>query len=352
MTDTEAGLLRAVLERPGDDLRRLVYADWLEENQLDRCPRCNGGGHSVTLVSGDFGFYERKQYCATCDGDGRVFNGNAERAEFIRVQVELARSFHPPLTTSHQLLSPEGNPECEPDCPRCREVRLRQREWKLWKAHWKDWFGGLGVPGNWIVTTTGKIALETRGMTCDVWRGFVEHVTAPLTVLFGGKCGRCRERGYVAEPGTRYGTMDCPDCKGKGRTPGVAPQLWACQPVTRVTPTGTTPLNFAHGHWHWMRGDGHRFSLPEELYDLLPSRSECGQGCEETQAAALDVVSAAAVAYGRSVAAGHTHTVRCESCSGEGCDFKGHGDPKLFCDGSGEVRRRGLPPLRAEGVRT
>lgn len=29
--DTEAALLRAVLDRPGDDLPRLVYADWLDE---------------------------------------------------------------------------------------------------------------------------------------------------------------------------------------------------------------------------------------------------------------------------------------------------------------------------------
>src|SRR2546423_15203209 len=48
MTD-EQGLLQAILESPGDDLPRLVYADWLDEN------------------------------------------GDPDRAEFIRTQVELAR---------------------------------------------------------------------------------------------------------------------------------------------------------------------------------------------------------------------------------------------------------------------
>lgn len=51
MTDTEQGaaLLRGILDHPADDLPRLVYADWLDEN------------------------------------------GQAERAEFVRVQVELAK---------------------------------------------------------------------------------------------------------------------------------------------------------------------------------------------------------------------------------------------------------------------
>src|SRR5207253_4331362 len=48
-TSEEAALLRAIVERPEDDGVRLVYADWLEEH------------------------------------------GQPERADFIRVQIELAR---------------------------------------------------------------------------------------------------------------------------------------------------------------------------------------------------------------------------------------------------------------------
>ncbi len=38
MTTDEQGYLRGILEHPADDFRRLIYADWLEENgQADRC---------------------------------------------------------------------------------------------------------------------------------------------------------------------------------------------------------------------------------------------------------------------------------------------------------------------------
>ena len=35
MTDTERGLMNAILENPGDDLAREVYADWMTENDRD-----------------------------------------------------------------------------------------------------------------------------------------------------------------------------------------------------------------------------------------------------------------------------------------------------------------------------
>jgi uncharacterized protein (TIGR02996 family) len=74
MTD-DAAFLRAVLDAPGDDAPRLVYADWLEEN------------------------------------------GQGDRAEFIRVQCELARL----------PIEDERRPDLE-----AREVRLlsaRRKEW-------------------------------------------------------------------------------------------------------------------------------------------------------------------------------------------------------------------------------
>jgi uncharacterized protein (TIGR02996 family) len=55
---TEAAILRAVCDRPEDDLPRLVYADWLEDHA---------------------------GYTPDPDAAGT-------RAEFIRVQVELARA--------------------------------------------------------------------------------------------------------------------------------------------------------------------------------------------------------------------------------------------------------------------
>jgi uncharacterized protein (TIGR02996 family) len=76
---TGDALLRAVLGDPADDGLRLVYADWLEEN------------------------------------------GQGERAEFIRVQVELAGG--------KPCLSESASPRrfCRPECRRCA-LRRRERE--------------------------------------------------------------------------------------------------------------------------------------------------------------------------------------------------------------------------------
>ena len=81
MSDGEA-LLRAILDHPDDDAPRLVYADWLDEN------------------------------------------GQPERAEFIRVQVQLAR-----LPADH------------PDRPRLarterRLLRIHHRIWSKWLPWW------------------------------------------------------------------------------------------------------------------------------------------------------------------------------------------------------------------------
>jgi uncharacterized protein (TIGR02996 family) len=75
----EAALLRAIYANPDDDTPRLVYADWLDEH------------------------------------------GQPERAEFIRVQVELART------------------ECEES-----HQRLEERADELHEAHCEEWTKGLG----------------------------------------------------------------------------------------------------------------------------------------------------------------------------------------------------------------
>jgi uncharacterized protein (TIGR02996 family) len=85
MSDEDA-LLLGIIENPDADAPRLVYADWLEER------------------------------------------GKQERAEFIRVQCELAKL-------------PEGDP---------RRARLEPRERRLLKKHKKEWSGPLrGLASSW-----------------------------------------------------------------------------------------------------------------------------------------------------------------------------------------------------------
>lgn len=70
MTDQE-GLLKAIHANPRENTPRLVYADWLDENAgMLVCPTC--GGRT--------GF----NHCPRCDGSGRVPDGRATSAAFIR----------------------------------------------------------------------------------------------------------------------------------------------------------------------------------------------------------------------------------------------------------------------------
>src|SRR5215208_5695078 len=80
MSDEDA-LLAAIAAHPEEDTPRLVYADWLDEN------------------------------------------GQPERAEFVRVQCELARL---------------GEHDDSP-----RKAELRQREKKLWTRHRRAWRADL-----------------------------------------------------------------------------------------------------------------------------------------------------------------------------------------------------------------
>jgi uncharacterized protein (TIGR02996 family) len=85
--DDEAAFLRAIAGAPADDAPRLVYADWLDEH------------------------------------------GRPERAEFIRLQCELAR------------------PRTAP----ARRRRLTARVQELLDAHRRRWLGGLaGSPVPWV----------------------------------------------------------------------------------------------------------------------------------------------------------------------------------------------------------
>src|SRR5262245_36580943 len=119
-------LFRAILDNPDDDSLRLVHADFLEEH------------------------------------------GEPERAEFIRVQIELSRL-------------PAGDPRRGP---------LAAREERLLAEHGESWMGKLGerVPV-WDFDPAFKAA-PPRGRVSrplvDAWRfrrGFVEEVTIDTPVF-------------------------------------------------------------------------------------------------------------------------------------------------------------------------
>jgi uncharacterized protein (TIGR02996 family) len=124
--DTQQALLRAILLNPADDVARLVYADWLDEGAATvPCPKCKGRGDD----GGDA--YDRGMVgiCPACSGTGTVACERAARAEFIRLQCELARSESLPGITQTQLalaartaelLTEHGREWAHVVCPTCK----------------------------------------------------------------------------------------------------------------------------------------------------------------------------------------------------------------------------------------
>lgn len=138
---THDALLAAILDDPADDLRRLIYADWLEEN------------------------------------------GQSERGEFIRVQVELGRLPASQMASCREICKP-------PDFEGCPQRELRRREHALIAEHGYGWCDGLLGP-DWKTDGSGKAGCtvrvgyfsgerETAEFALAFRRGFVAQVRCPL----------------------------------------------------------------------------------------------------------------------------------------------------------------------------
>lgn len=126
MTDREA-LIAAVCESPDDDTPRLIFADWCEEH------------------------------------------GEPERAEFVRLQIELARADYS-LCTFPITLCNVNTFQQWAHAASCPVGRLRRRERELWPSSpvkFKEWFGGW-LAGS--VLSRGFI----ESVSCS-WADFLAH---------------------------------------------------------------------------------------------------------------------------------------------------------------------------------
>lgn len=239
MTDdaTCRALISAVAASPDDDTPRLVFADWLDDQGAPEA---------------------------------------AARAEFIRVQCELAR------TACRCQKCASVDSDIPPRLCIKRLTGLQEREAVLW-------FGGVAEP---IVAAFRDAVPMTRpnwgwGVTIDpdhkpredgnlvVARGFPAVARLTLGQFAGLPCTRTdcfNEDGDGPEP-------ECPRCNGTGfLRAGLAAALGAVVGLTAICPTDKEPhesvdrRQSAVARWMWILNEAHPgdpSSLPPSIFHRL-----------------------------------------------------------------------------------
>ena len=298
-------LLRRILENPFDDAPRLIYSDILEEL------------------------------------------GEEERAEFVRVQLQIDQlkqqktDLYNEETDWQECTSLSANwcPNCgdcccknpedsksDGDCPlhaphskhdclsqnldelhRCvdRETRIANHsgEWLTYGIGNKLTYVWNGNGGN------GFCVVTSEGVEIVWQRGFISEIRLTCKQFVGGTCKTCGGTGTIGV----YVNYDpiCRLCSGTGRVEGLAKRLFSEHPVVRVVLTDKEPIDNAGvmeyfgepsnppDTWFWLKDTGRsgmRWAIPEALFMFL-SKDEFS-----SEDVALDDLSAACVAHGRSLA--------------------------------------------------
>jgi len=152
----EADFLRAICLHPDDDAPRLIFADWLDENERETECDCEGGG----IDSGGETPWGTPIVvkCHHCDGKGVVSSSHAERAEFIRLGCRLER------------IPPIGKCAYE----------ISQRLEGLFESNKTAWFGE-----QWAILHNGKSREDSLATHPDLThafasRGFIDEIHCTL----------------------------------------------------------------------------------------------------------------------------------------------------------------------------
>ncbi len=268
----------AILREPGCDLHRLAFADYLDEQ------------------------------------------GDHNRAEFIRVQCEIAwlesaaGGEHPNMLNHPNALYRQG--QCF-QCDKTTALGVRERD--LWGVVDRAIIP-VGFAGHYGFTPDApniQVAIFRRG--------FVDEVRLSCAAFVGERCAMCDGAGSRTVPGG-HGDTDtvlCAACNpddydrmcgrrhpDAGRTPGLARAIFAAHPVTRVVLVDTTPGHDANVYtWERDRHNGDRSpaTLPPDLWEYVQATRRHTNLMAgrvflyyQTAAAANDALSAGGVALGRS----------------------------------------------------
>lgn len=309
MTEQET-LLRAIRKNPEDDTVRLAYADWLDERDgpVD-CTYCRGRDECPK----EDGTFDPAWHCPHCNGRK---NGFAQRAEFIRVQVEIAQM---EARQAHWHYRDEFYDKVEDS----EYAALRQRAHDLFIRYRFDWFEKPIPP---LASGPAAYLYEPRTVTgcLSTGRGFISTALLTLTTFFGGQCWRCRGLGEVFSASGADDYYECGACLsdparpgyGTGRISGIAKKLFELHPVQRLMLTDRAPSFDGH---RWFGTDNpddlnEVNRLPMELYALVsvdprgtgpyrfPPNTFNPNTYFKTEQDAWDALCDACVKYGRTLA--------------------------------------------------
>jgi uncharacterized protein (TIGR02996 family) len=321
--------LAAILADPADDLPRLQAADWLDDHAAGAtcqacaghgrvaggrtnwtCERCRGSRRvALTPMSsracpacrgrGSFAG-PATMVCPDCGGEGTHAAEFRARAEFIRVQVEIADQRRGRYPAS------EANDRRQDELEgRVSTILAR------YQARWLRAELSARIPA-------ARVSQRARAGATFV-RGFVGRLSLPGSDLWGWVCGLCAGTGRLFS-GRPDPDPPCYACKGRGSTgAGLAAVFRVC-PVESVEPQHARPADpgdlipggiVRDGHHYFWRESDAADSLPWELPPAVFARLEGGHVAGRrggrgpttrdypSRAAAELALSAALVALGR-----------------------------------------------------
>jgi uncharacterized protein (TIGR02996 family) len=263
MTDGDY-IYRAILAHPDEDTPRLAYADWLDEN------------------------------------------GQPDRAEFIRVQVELAGwkpYVAPPeileIATSGRMYARMAAEQIADDARKHadRKTDLRLRERELFDANLCRWESGRVIP-DCAYRIPGRGNDDTAPVMAIYRRGFVAEIRLTAAAFLGEVCAFCEGRGHFQSSGSY---AECPRCRGPlgtgtGRTGGLAKELFSRHPIERVVLTDVRAICGARSNLYFTA------IVDQNGFVAYPDQPPFPRKTYATAAECEADLSAALVAYGRRLA--------------------------------------------------
>ncbi len=273
MSDLNA-LLRAIILNPDEDTPRLAYADELDANGATSvaCWHCGGDpvrvfdelplgtgwehGPNYSVLHNQSSF-PRTYTCRECRGAGSFLDTtNRDRAEFIRVQVELARLSEPDRVPVHSGPATVCG-ACRMLLDTCPYHQLLNRQRDLSAHRCRTWFPNpTGAEWKWLLPNE---EWERSGY-CRFDRGFVRALKIPAheflkvadQLIWSDKqtvtCDACEGAGWIrwATGHGNYDEAPCSKCGENGVLPRPCPDT--AQPIRKVFLTShATKEYWEHG---------------------------------------------------------------------------------------------------------